>query len=71
LDLGAGNIFKLEKNRMVSTAENFGTESNVMPIVKRNKKNVRYSPIVAEYLEVFQYKTKNYLKEYKMKITEY
>ena len=56
---------------MHATAEDFRVENNIMPIVKRNKKNVRYSPIVAEYLDNFQYKTKNYLKEYKMKITEY
>lgn len=56
---------------MNQTAVGFRQDHANMPLIKRSQKNVRYSPIVAQYLENFQYKTKNYLKEYKMKITEY
>lgn len=32
---------------------------------------MRYSPIVNEYLETYKYKTRNYLRQFKMKFTEY
>lgn len=41
-----------------------------MPAIKRTLNMVRYSPIVSNYLDLFKCKTKNYLKEYKLKLTD-
>ena len=32
---------------------------------------MRYSPIVDRYLKIYKYKTREYLKPFKMKFTEY
>ena len=52
----------MDKNKPNQTTTDFRKENANLPVIKRSQKFVRYSPIVEQYLENFQYKTKNFLK---------
>lgn len=81
LDLGAGNVLKMNQNDMevkekAGVSLPFLSKSELKKQHAKYKKErkiraLRYSPIVQRYLDLKEYKTKNFMKPNKMKLNPY
>lgn len=76
LDLGTGNILQKSRRREmgdgVGEARELGKGGGSLQprTKKREQLGIRYSPIVELYLKTHDYKTRNYVPEFKMRYTK-
>eukprot|EP01017_Pseudomicrothorax_dubius_P027523 TRINITY_DN3183_c0_g1_i1.p2 TRINITY_DN3183_c0_g1~~TRINITY_DN3183_c0_g1_i1.p2 ORF type:complete len:410 (-),score=96.92 TRINITY_DN3183_c0_g1_i1:1376-2605(-) len=76
LDMGAGNILKLDAQTRRTRGNDIGS---LLPMIdkgrsvtsqKREKATIKYSPIMERYLTIKNYKTRNYLRDLKVKMKQ-
>lgn len=75
LDLGAGNILKMNEGRKQLAGISKANDS--LPKIdmskasrKRETQTLKYSPIMERYLKIKDYKTRNYLRPLKIKVSK-